>query len=194
MYLLVGLQNPGETYEYTRHNAGGIAVRAFVDAYELPALTPSAKFSGDVSEGAVDGREIRVLLPTTFMNHSGTAVKKACADVQRSGDLIVVYDDLDLPIGGFKISHGRGSGGHNGVESVASSLGSRDFVRVRIGISPVSFFGNLKRPAGEYAAKYVLQDFSKRERAKLDAILPDVARAIHTIITEGKEKAMNEFN
>lgn len=192
MFLIVGLQNPGEKYTHTRHNAGGLAARAFCNVHGLPELVSSAKYGGDISEGVIDGHDVRVLLPTTFMNKSGVAVKKAYDG--GADTLIVVYDDLDLPIGSFKVSYGRGSGGHNGVQSIVNALGSKEFVRVRIGISPVSLFGNLKRPTGERAAAFVLANFSNRERAKFDALLPTIIEAIRTIAVEGKEQAMNTYN
>jgi len=193
MHIIVGLQNPGKEYEDTRHNVGAIAVRAFCAQYGFPKLISSASYVGELSEGVLDGNEVRILLPTTFMNSSGTAVKKAMIG-EPKGKLIVVYDDLDLPLGSFKISHGRGSGGHNGVESVILSVGSKDFIRVRIGISPVSFLGNIKKPSGERVSKFVLQKFSRRERAKLESLLPEISDALHTIVTKGKEVAMNDFN
>lgn len=194
MYIIVGLQNPGTKYENTRHNAGGIALRAFCKEYQLPSFVESSQYSGETAEGVVEGAEMRVLLPTTFMNNSGVAVKKAFVSGSDAEKLIVVHDDLDLPIGSFRVSYGKGSGGHNGLESVIGALGSNEFVRVRIGVSPVSFFGRIKRPTGERAARFVLQDFTRRERAKLDACLPEIVRAIHAIVTKGKDRAMNEFN
>jgi len=191
--VVVGLQNPGEQYEHSRHNAGAIAVRHFCEAEGLPSFVSSAQYSGEISEGTLCEKDVRVLLPTTFMNNSGAAVKKATADSD-ANSLVVVYDDLDLPIGTFKISFGRGSGGHNGVQSVIDALGTGDFVRVRIGIAPVSFFGNMKRPTGEKVSDFVLKDFSKREEGKLQDILPEVTKAIRIIICEGKEKAMNRYN
>jgi PTH1 family peptidyl-tRNA hydrolase len=193
MYLVVGLQNPGAEYQDTRHNAGGLAVRAFAAASGLPSFVESARFSGMAADGAVEGKEVRALLPTAFMNNSGAAVKKAVGDAGADG-LIVVYDDLDLPLGMFKLSFGRGSGGHNGVKSIIGALGTQDFVRVRIGISPTSLFGALKRPTGARAADFVLKNFSRRERARLEAAFPDITRAIRTVIAKGKEAAMNEFN
>ena len=184
MHVIVGLQNPGEEYENTRHNAGALAVRAFREEYRLPEMVSSASYVGELSEGIIGGHDVRILLPTTFMNSSGTAVKKAMIG-EPDASLVVVYDDLDIPLGSFKISHGRGSGGHNGVESV---------MRVRIGIAPVSFFGTVKKPKGERVSKFVLQEFSRRERAKLDAVMPKVVSALHMLVTKGRHTAMTEFN
>lgn len=193
MHVIVGLQNPGEEYENTRHNAGALAVRAFREEYRLPEMVSSASYVGELSEGIIGGHDVRILLPTTFMNSSGTAVKKAMIG-EPDASLVVVYDDLDIPLGSFKISHGRGSGGHNGVESVMHSVGSKDFTRVRIGIAPVSFFGTVKKPKGERVSKFVLQEFSRRERAKLDAVMPKVVSALHMLVTKGRHTAMTEFN
>lgn len=191
MYTVVGLRNPGDAYRDTRHNAGAIAVTAFCEAYGFPPFVYSARYSGDISEGVIDGKNVRLLLPNIAMNVSGSSVKKTVTDAKQ---LIVVYDELDLPLGKFKLSFGRGSGGHNGVASVINALGSKEFMRVRIGISPRTLFGSMKKPPSDRVSKFVLQNFTRRERAKLDALLPHVTKAIETIVTKGREAAMNEFN
>lgn len=190
MYTIVGLRNAKDTYSTTRHNVGERVVRFFQHQYGLPEFVSSAHYAGDISEGVVEGTELRLVLPNTFMNESGGAVRKT-EDVTK---LVLVYDDLDLPIGSFKISTGGGSAGHNGVASVIDALGSKEFVRVRIGISPLSFFGNMKRPKGERVPKFVLQKFGSREVAKLEHIMPDVADALALIVTKGAAAAMNAHN
>lgn len=195
MFTIVGLRNPGATYQATRHNAGAIAAAAFAERSLGVSFHASRALQSDVAEGVIAGKEVRVLLPQTYMNHSGVAVQKALTDADASPEeLVVVYDDLDLPIGSFKVSRGRGSGGHNGVRSVIDAAGTPAFTRVRIGISPVSLFGTMRRPAGAGVADFVLKDFSRRERAKLDALLPQVTEALTTIVTQGTDEAMNRFN
>ena len=194
MTLIVGLQNPGEKYKDTRHNVGSVAVRAFGTHMHFPQFVASAAYSGDVADGVVEGKDVRLLLPTTFMNNSGVAVSKAIGDSGEAHDVVVVYDDLDLPIGTFKISHSRGAGGHNGIKSVIEKLGTQDFVRVRIGIAPVSLFGKVHRPVGEQVSPFVLKKFSGREKKKVDSVLSDIVSAIETLVTKGKEEAMNIYN
>jgi PTH1 family peptidyl-tRNA hydrolase len=140
-------------------------------------------YSGRISEGRVGDEEVVLLLPQTFMNDSGSAVKKLVKKGEEE-KLIVVYDDVDLPFGEIKLSFARGNGGHNGVRSIIDSLGTQDFIRVRIGVAQKSFFtGSLKRPKGEALAQFVLQKFSRGETKQLPEVL-----------TKVREKAMNLHN
>ena len=191
MITIVGLQNPGTEYIDTRHNVGEMLVRAFADTYSFPSFVSSSEYAGEISEGVIDGIEVRLLLPTTFMNKSGSSVKKA---IETPEKLIVVHDELALPLGDFKIGYNQGAGSHNGVQSIIDALNTKAFTRLRIGISPVSFFGNIKPPTGERRARFVLQKFSKKEMMKLENMLPEMVEAVHTIVAEGKEKAMNMYN
>lgn len=191
MHTIVGLGNPGAQYEKTRHNAGAIVVRALATQFNLPGFVSSSKLGGEFSEGVLDGVDVRLFIPNTFMNTSGKSVARA---VEVPEQLVLVTDELDLPIGTFKISYGSGSGGHNGVRSVADALGSKTFVRVRVGISPTSLFGALKKPDKDRVPDFVLKNFSPRELRKFDALLPDICAAIRMIVTEGKDRAMNQFN
>jgi len=191
MITIVGLQNPGEEYANTRHNVGERVLRAFQEKYNFPSFVSSGQYAGEISEGVVNGMELRLLLPTTFMNKSGSSVGKA---VDTPENLIVIHDELALPLGSFKVGYNQGAGSHNGIQSVIDSLGTKAFTRLRIGISPVSFFGNIKPPTGERRATFVLQTFSKKEMSTIEAMLPEVLTALETILTKGREKAMNQFN
>ncbi len=146
MHYIVGLGNPGEKYKNTRHNIGWTVLDYFIENEGLPGLVDSAKYAGSMSTGVVNGQEVTILYPNTFMNKSGSAVRKLVPK-EEAEKLVVVYDDVDLPVGDIKVSVGRGAGGHNGVASIIESLGSKDFVRVRVGIAPVSFWtGKAGRP------------------------------------------------
>lgn len=191
MYTIIGLRNPGDAYEGTRHNAGAIAVAFFGEQYHLPSFVSSGKFVGEISEGVIEGKSVRALLPNTFMNQSGSVIKKAELMPE---EVVLVYDDIDLPIGSFKISHERGSGGHNGVKSIIDALGTTAFTRVRIGISPKTLFGTMRKPESRKVADFVLGTFSSRERAKLESMLPKIAEAIQTIVTKSYTEAMNKYN
>jgi PTH1 family peptidyl-tRNA hydrolase len=193
MFVIAGLQNPGALYEHTRHNVGAIALRAFQESCGLPDFVQSSAYAGELSEGVMGESDVRLILPTTYMNKSGTAVRKALGD-ESTENVIIVHDDLDLTIGECKISAGKGSGGHNGVASIEAALGSRDFVRVRIGIAPRTLFGAVKRPSGERSARFVLQKFTRREYAKIDALLPTVTDVLRTIVASGADAAMREYN
>lgn len=173
MYIVVGLGNPGEQYERTRHNAG--------------------RMTADFAASKIGG--IKVVTPDTFMNESGKAVAKAVKSKKAAEKLIVIYDDLDLPLGSMKISYNRGSGGHRGVESIIKSLKTREFIRIRIGVAPTTPGGKLKKPKGDEAVnKFILGEFKKPEMEVLKKTFKKVSEAIQTIVDEGLEVAMNRFN
>lgn len=195
MYTIVGLGNPGKQYANTRHNAGRIVLGDFLATHGFPGMVRSSQFGGEISEGMVEGTDVRVLFPGTYMNVSGTSVKKVVAADTPPEQLIVVYDDLDLPLGTLRISKGRGAGGHNGIDSIITEIGSKDFVRVRIGIAPVSFFGKLKKPQGSArVSRFVLGTLSGREEKKLAALEKTVTEALTTVITRDAHIAMNTYN
>lgn len=194
MHYIVGLGNPGEQYERTRHNVGWLVLDVWRNAVGLPTLHQSSKYAGRVSEGVVAGREVVVLYPDTFMNQSGSAVAKLVPNAEVS-QLVVVYDDVDLPLGEIKVSKGRGDGGHNGVKSIIAKLGTKDFVRVRVGICPRSFWTKEpKRPKGAKLPKYVLGKFTNRELKEVEQVTAKVGEVIETIVTDGVERAMERCN
>lgn len=168
MYIVVGLGNPGEEYSRTRHNTGRMA------AAEVDKL---------------GSRKLKVLVPDTFMNHSGKFVAKYVKSKKAAEKLIVIYDDLDLPLGSMKVSFNRGSGGHRGVESIIKALKTEAFIRIRIGISP------RKKPGGEAAVeKHILGEFRKPEMEILKKVFKKAAQAVEKIVEEGLAPAMTEFN
>lgn len=193
MFYIVGLGNPGKRYKNTRHNVGWMVLDYMVDTLGLPEAYSSSKYAGRISEGALATDEVVLLYPDTFMNQSGSAVKKLVPKGE-SEKLIVVYDDVDLPVGEIQISQGKGSGGHNGVSSIVSALGTKNFVRVRVGIAGKSLFGQTKRPTGARLPKHVLGDFKRREQKELIEVFPEASEAIVMIIKEGIQKAMNRYN
>jgi PTH1 family peptidyl-tRNA hydrolase len=176
--LVVGLGNPGSDYARTRHNVGRSAVEVFRDSF------------------VVSDADVEILLPDVYMNLSGGPVAKVLgkdkAERMANADrLIVVHDDIDLPFGEVKVSIGRGSGGQRGVESIIKAIGTKEFVRVRIGIMPVHF-GKPRKPRD--AAVFVLKKFGIIERSKLPEILEWAGKAIDEIIKNGPQSAMNKFN
>lgn len=197
MFYIIGLGNPGEKYQHSRHNVGWLMVDAFVELLGLPGFVASSKYAGAVSEGVVLGVEVSVLKPDTYMNKSGSAARKLVPQGEESR-MVVVYDDVDLPLGEFKVSVGRGDGGHNGIKSLVSSLGTKEFVRVRIGIAQKTVWpwekGETRRPSGTALPRFVLKDFTRREHEALTALAPRVANCLKTILTDGPEAAMNRFN
>lgn len=194
MHYIVGLGNPGEEYAQTRHNAGEMILRYFVEDAKLPSLHDSAAHSGAWSEGTLDGNDVACLFPHTFMNHSGAAVAKMVPK-EEIDKLLVIYDDVDLPIGTMKVSFDRGAGGHNGVRSIAESLGSQAFARLRIGVAKRQLLtGRAKRPSAAALADYVLGAFTKKESETLMELRSRTYEAICSFIEEGTERMMNKFN
>ncbi len=172
-WIVVGLGNPDKEYEGTRHNIGKDLVEALSD---------------DLPKGA-KAHELNV-----YMNNSGAAVKKLVGSKAQAQKLIVVHDELDLPLGKVKISFGSSAGGHNGVKSIEQALKTRDYVRVRVGISPATPSGKLKRPDGEKIVDFVLGKFRPPEKEKLKKAKKLVKEALELIVTESVERAQTEIN
>lgn len=175
MKLVVGLGNPGKEYENTRHNTGRILV--------------------GVLEKKLEGQKIKFLTPDTFMNNSGKAVAPLVKTKKDLENLVVIYDDIDLPLGKIKISFNRSSGGHNGLGSVIKALKSEEFLRIRIGISPATPKGVVRKPKGEKAVlNFLLGEYKKKELETIKKLGKTVAEAVETIFNESKEKAMSLYN
>jgi PTH1 family peptidyl-tRNA hydrolase len=193
MMYLVGLGNPGAEYDGTRHNVGAAVLERYLAAHSFPALREEKKWQASVAQGVIGSASVTALIPLTYMNHSGQAVAAALR-YAGAGSVVALYDDVDLPVGTFKISVQGGAAGHNGVKSLIGVLGE-SFVRVRIGIAPVSFWtGKATRPAGERLPAFVLGRFTARERAAIDALTPTLHEALTCVIKEGAPAAMNRFH
>lgn len=194
-WVVVGLGNPGEEYSRTRHNAGRMAVEHFAKQTDLTEWKADAKKKYTIARGNL-GRELVVaLLPDTYMNKSGSAVVPFVKSMKAAEKLIVAYDDLDLPLGTVKLSFDRGSGGHKGLESIMRAVKTKRFARVRIGVSPATASGKIRKPSGEKEVlKFILEKFKTSEEAELKRIFKRTDDAIAAIIERGPLMAMNEFN
>lgn len=169
-------------------------LQQFVEEAGLPSFHESGAQSGLISEGVFQGQEITVLLPTTFMNASGSAVSKL-VPASSADRLTVVYDDVDIPVGEVKISFGRGDGGHNGIKSIIEKLGTKDFTRIRIGVSKRSLWtGKPVRPKGGSLSSYVLQKFSSKELDELRRVQETFKEMLTVLVTKGREATMNKYN
>ena len=185
MYLLVGLGNPGLKYASTRHNAGFEFIEHFAGRHKVKFI--QSPWQARQGEMIYRGKQVVLLTPETFMNLSGTAVQKVAEERSISaGQIIVVHDDLDLPVGRLKIIKNRGAGGHKGVASIIQHLNTNTFIRVRIGIG---------RPeTDEPVEEFVLSTFSVDEEKALGAVFIDAEAAVSLIFEKGVEAAMNLFN
>jgi PTH1 family peptidyl-tRNA hydrolase len=195
MFYIVGLGNHGEKYQNTRHNVGWLVCDYIREQAKLPALVGDKAMSGRVTEGMIVGAPVKLLYPDTYMNNSGTAVVKFVPK-NDTGHLIVIHDDIDLPLGEIKLGKDRGDGGNNGIKSVIASLGTKDFIRIRIGIAPRSFWtGEVKRPkGGGPLEKFVLKQFTHKEEEQLRVVEERAYSALQEILLHGLAIAMNKFN
>lgn len=195
MHYVLGLGNPGEEYKNTRHNIGRIVLDLFVKKKGVSEWTTDKKLKALVSEGKVDKEKILLIEPETFMNKSGLSVQSLITNKKKAEHLIVIHDDLDLPLGKFKISYNKSSGGHRGVESIIKAIKTQEFVRLRVGISPSTASGKLKKPQGEReVGDFIIGEFKKSELETLKKVSKKSSEALEMIIIHGKEKAMGEFN
>lgn len=194
MYIIVGLGNPGKEYEETRHNAGRMVAAAFVKKVGLPGVVVSKKYASLMSEGKVGKEKVLVLMPETFMNKSGAAVKSLVTSAKKAETLVVIQDDLDMPLGKIKILFNRGTGGHRGIESIKKAIKTEAFIRVKIGISPETPGGKLKKPDSSKIMDFIVGPFKKPELELMKKTAKRAAEAVETIVIEGKEKAQEIFN
>ena len=192
-YLILGLGNPGEKYENTRHNAGQIILDKILGNIDW---SESSKSDLLFYKDKIGAKPVEYIKPLTFMNKSGLAVARA-KDKHKvpTKNIVVIYDDIDLPIGTMRISFNRGDGGHNGLVSIIKAIKSREFIRIRLGIAPVTPSGKIKKPRGEEAVlKHILGEFKPAERKMLERLAKKIASAIETILNESLEKAMTLYN
>ncbi len=212
-YLIVGLGNPGEEYESTRHNAGRMVVEAFRKKNDFPDWSADKSLKALVSKGLWGKDKVILVQPDNFMNVSGKSVAPLVKNAKDAERTIVVYDDLDLPLGGIKISFNRSSGGHKGVESIIKALKTREFARLRIGICPTTPTGKLKKPKGLPATAYrskgavgrwqagesslldfIVGPFKKAELDELKKVTKKGAESLALILEEGREIATGKVN
>ena len=186
MYIIVGLGNPSREYESTRHNIGFDVVDEIIDKYDIPYS--GTKHRAMYGSGMIDGVKTVVAKPLTYMNLSGEAVR-ALVDfykIDPATELIVIYDDVALEPGKLRIRKKGSAGGHNGIKSIIEHLGTKEFMRIRVGVG--------EKPKGWDLAKYVLGRFSKEERKLVDEATNKSIEALKRILGGEVDAAMNEFN
>lgn len=197
MFLIAGLGNPGEKYQKTRHNAGFLVLDFLYSGFE------GYKYAdAKVKKDTIESKEVIFVKPETFMNDSGKSVSYIAEKYEIPNEnILVIYDDLDLPLGDVRVSFDRGDGGHNGIKSIVSQIGTKAFTRVRIGIAPKDEEGRAIKPTGGFftpaskaVSNFVLKDFSASDLEKIKDLSSKVEKIIKTFIKEGRERVMNEHN
>jgi len=184
--LIVGLGNPGPDYELTPHNLGFLVIDRIADEQKVEVRNRQCRAL--TARTVIEQEQVILAKPETFMNLSGAAVRELVSklEIVPETDLIVIQDELDLPFGILRIHRNRSSAGHNGIESIINSLGTKDFPRIRIGVAP-------ERKV-EDGKEYLLSPMRKAQLKMLDPIIVDAAEAAAMIVKEGPAVAMQRFN
>jgi PTH1 family peptidyl-tRNA hydrolase len=194
-YVIVGLGNPGEEYVDTRHNAARMVLEVFRKKNDFPEWATDKSLKARVSKGVFGKDKIVLLEPDNFMNVSGKSVTPFIKNAKDAERTIVVYDDLDLPLGTMKISFNRSSGGHRGVESIIKALKTPAFARLRVGICPTTPTGKPRKPKGEDAIlDFIVGPFKKPEMEVMKKVTKKGADALALILSEGREIATGKVN
>ena len=193
-FLVVGLGNPGIEYQFTPHNAGFLAIDRIAD--NLGVAVANRRCYAMTAKVRMAGRDVILAKPETFMNLSGKSVGALADELELEfvdnspRNLLVVYDELDLPLGTLRVRERGSPAGHNGARSVSGVLGTDDWARIRIGVGPEAGAPeNMRR-----GKDYLLTPMGKRDLAAIDPVLDRVARAVETVVAQGIGAAMNEFN
>jgi peptidyl-tRNA hydrolase, PTH1 family len=193
--LIVGLGNPGIEYQFTPHNAGFLAVDRIAE--DCGVMITNRRGRALTARAKLAGQDVLLAKPETFMNLSGLSVAALLRELEigperLSGDMIVLYDELALPLGTIRIRERGSSGGHNGVKSISGVLGTEEWTRIRIGVGKPALEDGREVKAG--GKDYLLSPFRKQELVVLDEVLDRVVRAVEAILTRGAGPAMSEFN
>ena len=186
MYLVAGLGNPGKQYERTRHNMGFDTIDELVDRHRIPGS--GVQHKAMYGKGMIAGEKVILAKPLTYMNLSGESIREFVNyyKMDPETELIVIYDDIDLEPGQIRIRKKGSAGGHNGMKSIISQIGTQNFYRIKVGVGA--------KPAGWDLADYVLGRFSTKEREEVDRAIEEAADAVEVILTEGIDAAMNKYN
>lgn len=186
MYLIAGLGNPGRVYENTRHNAGFASIDRLAEKNHISI--DMKKFQALCGTGYIGGQKVLLLKPQTYMNLSGESLRAACDffKIDPEQELIVIYDDISLAPGQLRIRAKGSAGGHNGIKSIISHLGTQVFLRVKVGVG--------EKPQGWDLADYVLGHFSKEEQQVMQESFDRAADAAAALLSEEVQQVMNEYN
>ena len=186
MYIIAGLGNPGKKYEHTRHNVGFDVMDVLAEKYNI--RMDEKKYKAICGKGMIGSEKVVLVKPQTFMNLSGESIAEAVNfyKVDPASELLVIFDDISLAPGRIRIRKKGSAGGHNGMKSIISQIGTQNFYRIKVGVGA--------KPAGWDLADYVLGRFSTKEREEVDRAIEEAADAVEVILTEGIDAAMNKYN
>ena len=193
MRLIVGLGNPGQSYAHNRHNVGFTCLNHFAKTHGIRFDRKQGR--ARTGMGEVAGDKVVLAKPQTYMNQSGQSVSLLVRKFNISlNNLLVIHDDLDLPLGKIRLRHNGSSGGHKGVDSIVSELGSHEFIRIRVGIGrPTTTTESTEISEADVIA-YVLGDFTADQACIIAEVIPRVSEALLCLLTEGLTIAMNKYN
>lgn len=199
MFLVAGLGNPGEQYAATPHNMGFLVVDRLAERHGIRMTRKECQAL--IGQGNIAGKMVLLAKPQTYMNLSGVAIKPLMQKNEiPAGDLILVYDELDLPWGSLRVRPKGSAAGHNGVTDVIAKIGTQEFPRIRLGVHPGHALpgakgeGSVLRPEKKSGKDYLLSRFTRQQTETLDAFVDLAADATESIIAEGVEKSMTKFN
>lgn len=189
--LIIGLGNPGKEYEKNRHNVGFMAIEKICKTYGFDSFKEEKKFEAEIAKGKIKNKTVILAKPLTFMNKSGTAVRKIKDYFKiKNEDVIVIFDDVDLPIGTIRIREKGGAGTHNGMKSIVQEINTENFPRIRIGTESR---GELA-PKKQEISSFVLSDFSKKEISIIDKSIDKISEITEVILEDSIDTAMTKFN
>lgn len=193
MKLIAGLGNPGSKYEYSRHNLGFLCVNRIARIYKIRMDKNQGK--ARTGTGTINGEQVVLARPQTYMNLSGQSIKLLMIKFKlKPQDVIVIFDDMDLPVGKIRVRSGGGSGGHNGIKSIITETGSPEFNRIRVGIGRPPAYRATEPIYEDDVIDYVLGEFLPEEKPIVEECIPIAAEAAVFLLTEGVTATMNKYN
>lgn len=194
-YTIVGLGNPGQEYEWTRHNTGAMVVDAFAKLVGVEEWKEDKKLNSLIAKAKVGKNTALLVKPNTFMNKSGNAVAPIIKSKKSAETLVVIHDDLDIPFGKIKMSFNKSAGGHRGVASIVKAIKTEGFIRLRVGISPATGSGKIKKPQGETAVvDLILGKFKPAEQITFKKLAKKSAEGLEILLKSGREVATGFIN
>ncbi|MFA6254067.1 MAG: aminoacyl-tRNA hydrolase [Candidatus Paceibacterota bacterium] len=197
-YIFVGLGNPGEEYVQSRHSFGRMILLSLaqkpVEGMTIGDWRFDKKMKAQLAGGRGAKNKFQLLLPENMMNNSGGCIKPLIKSKKEAGDVVVIHDDIDLPLGTVKLSYHRGSGGHRGVESIIKALKTNEFVRLRLGVAPTMPSGKIKKPGSDKIINFIIGNFKPSEEGEVKKVIKKAKKIVESLVEVGLDKTMNLYN